>query len=240
MRSRAAVAKNSNRKDRKGKDRKGEAATETSELGTTKSPDLLRASAKSWYVGVYVNIWRSHPAGELHVVERSQQRTGFPLACSSHRFRKTTIMIWRQRRGPPAMCGIDLPSVRSTIFLLGIAPAWCVLSAKTGICPPSTRCRPVFLLRFQCSAILRLPGLSSERIPFAPMCGASTVSLGNSHLRKLVQYSGICRAPAYTFGDAGRNSIYRPGTQTLDLALVRDFSLTERARFQFRGNSSTL
>ena len=28
-------------------------------------------------------------------------------------------MIWRQKRGPPAMCGIDLPSVRSTIFLLG-------------------------------------------------------------------------------------------------------------------------
>jgi hypothetical protein len=41
--------------------------------------------------------------------------------------------------------------------------------------------------------------------------------------------------PAYTFVDAGRNSIYRPGTQTLDLALVRDFSLTEWARFQFRG-----
>lgn len=40
--------------------------------------------------------------------------------------------------------------------------------------------------------------------------------------------------PAHTFGDAGRNSIYGPGTQTLDLALVRDFSLTERARFQFR------
>src|ERR1022692_4826950 len=33
-----------------------------------------------------------------------------------------------------------------------------------------------------------------ERIPFAPMCGAATVSLGNLHLRKLVQYRGICRA----------------------------------------------
>ena len=41
--------------------------------------------------------------------------------------------------------------------------------------------------------------------------------------------------PAHTFGDAGGNSIYGPGTQTLDLALVRDLSLTERARFQFRG-----
>jgi hypothetical protein len=41
--------------------------------------------------------------------------------------------------------------------------------------------------------------------------------------------------PAYTFGDAGRNSVYGPGLQTLDLALVRNFNLTERAVFQFRG-----
>ena len=41
--------------------------------------------------------------------------------------------------------------------------------------------------------------------------------------------------PAYTFGDVGRNSVYGPGLQTLDLAVVRDFSLIERAKFQFRG-----
>jgi hypothetical protein len=41
--------------------------------------------------------------------------------------------------------------------------------------------------------------------------------------------------PAFTFGNAGRNSVYGPGMQTLDLAVVRDFTLTERMRFQFRG-----
>src|SRR5205823_12068134 len=40
--------------------------------------------------------------------------------------------------------------------------------------------------------------------------------------------------PAYTFGDVGRNSVYGPGLQTLDFALVRDFNLTERMKFQFR------
>jgi hypothetical protein len=39
---------------------------------------------------------------------------------------------------------------------------------------------------------------------------------------------------AYTFGDVGRNSVYGPGLQTLDLALVRDFSITENMKFQFR------
>jgi hypothetical protein len=40
--------------------------------------------------------------------------------------------------------------------------------------------------------------------------------------------------PAYTFGSVGRNSVYGPGLQTMDLALVRGFSLAEKARFGTR------
>ncbi len=43
--------------------------------------------------------------------------------------------------------------------------------------------------------------------------------------------------PAYTYGDVGRNSIYGPEMQTFDLALERVFSLTERAKFQFRAEA---
>jgi hypothetical protein len=39
---------------------------------------------------------------------------------------------------------------------------------------------------------------------------------------------------AFTFGNVGRNTVYGPGMQTLDLALARSFELTERAKFQFR------
>jgi hypothetical protein len=42
---------------------------------------------------------------------------------------------------------------------------------------------------------------------------------------------------AYTFGNAGRNTIYGSGMQTMDVALVRDFVLTERWRFQVRGEA---
>jgi len=41
--------------------------------------------------------------------------------------------------------------------------------------------------------------------------------------------------PAFTFGNVGRNSVYGPGTQTLDLAMARDFAVSERMKFQFRG-----
>jgi hypothetical protein len=42
---------------------------------------------------------------------------------------------------------------------------------------------------------------------------------------------------AYTFGNVGRNSVYGPGMQTLDLALTRSFRITERANFQFRAEA---
>jgi hypothetical protein len=39
---------------------------------------------------------------------------------------------------------------------------------------------------------------------------------------------------AFTFGNAGRNSVYGPGMQTLDLALHRQFTVTEQVNFQIR------
>lgn len=41
--------------------------------------------------------------------------------------------------------------------------------------------------------------------------------------------------PAFAFGNVGRNSIYGPGMQTLDLAIDRSFPLTESTRLEFRG-----
>jgi hypothetical protein len=43
--------------------------------------------------------------------------------------------------------------------------------------------------------------------------------------------------PAFTYGDVGRNSVYGPGLQTMDLALARAFRLGERANFQFRAEA---
>jgi hypothetical protein len=39
---------------------------------------------------------------------------------------------------------------------------------------------------------------------------------------------------AFTFGNVGRNTVYGPGLQTLDMAVAREFALTEQLRFQFR------
>jgi hypothetical protein len=43
--------------------------------------------------------------------------------------------------------------------------------------------------------------------------------------------------PAFTYGNVGRNSVYGPGMQTLDLALARAIRLGEKANFQFRAEA---
>jgi len=43
--------------------------------------------------------------------------------------------------------------------------------------------------------------------------------------------------PAFTYGNAGRNSVYGPGMQTMDVALARSFAFTERMNFQFRAEA---
>ena len=43
--------------------------------------------------------------------------------------------------------------------------------------------------------------------------------------------------PAFTYGNAGRNSVYGPPLQTLDLALERAFHITEKTSFQFRAEA---
>lgn len=43
--------------------------------------------------------------------------------------------------------------------------------------------------------------------------------------------------PAFTYGNAGRNSVYAPPLETLDFALTRAFRLGEKMNFQFRAEA---
>ena len=69
----------------------------------------------------------------------------------------------------------------------------------------------------------------------ANLTGKPIFTSGTQTATSWFNTAAFAAPPAYTFGNVGRNSVYGPGMQTLDLALVRDFNLTERAKFQFRG-----
>jgi hypothetical protein len=67
--------------------------------------------------------------------------------------------------------------------------------------------------------------------------GQPTFGPGTHTSSKWFNRAAFATPPAFTFGDVGRNSVYGPPLQTLDIALVRSFRLTERASFQFRGEA---
>jgi Carboxypeptidase regulatory-like domain len=71
----------------------------------------------------------------------------------------------------------------------------------------------------------------------ANVIGQPVFSAGTRSATEWFNPAAFVAPPAYTFGDAGRNSVYGPPLQSLDFALVRSFNLTERATFQFRAEA---
>jgi hypothetical protein len=65
--------------------------------------------------------------------------------------------------------------------------------------------------------------------------GAPVFGPGTRNAAEWFNPAAFSTPPAYTFGNVGRNSVYGPGLQTLDLAVQRSFALSERTSFQFRG-----
>jgi hypothetical protein len=49
-----------------------------------------------------------------------------------------------------------------------------------------------------------------------------------------INAAAFATPPAYTFGNVGRNTVYGPGQQTADIAVTRNFAVTEKTDFQFR------
>jgi hypothetical protein len=69
----------------------------------------------------------------------------------------------------------------------------------------------------------------------ASYTGAPVFGPGTRTSERWFNPAAFAAPPAYAFGNAGRNTVYGPGMQVLDLALARDFTLTERTKFQLRG-----
>ena len=67
--------------------------------------------------------------------------------------------------------------------------------------------------------------------------GAAVFGAGTRTTSEWFNPAAFSTPAAYTFGNVGRNTVYGPGTQTMDLALVRSFALGERLHMEFRAES---
>jgi hypothetical protein len=67
--------------------------------------------------------------------------------------------------------------------------------------------------------------------------GQAVFGAGTGTTAEWFNPSAFSTPAAYTFGNVGRNTVYGPGMQTLDLALVRSFVLAERLHMEVRGEA---
>ena len=74
----------------------------------------------------------------------------------------------------------------------------------------------------------------SENPIRANVTGQKVFAPGTRNSSTWFNPTAFAAPPAYTFGNSGRNSVYGPGMQTMDLGLVREFSLREKTRFEAR------
>jgi len=68
----------------------------------------------------------------------------------------------------------------------------------------------------------------------ANVTGAKVFPSGTRNSTTWFNPGAFATPPAYTFGNSGRNSVYGPGLQAMDLGVVREFSIAEESRFEVR------
>jgi outer membrane receptor protein involved in Fe transport len=68
----------------------------------------------------------------------------------------------------------------------------------------------------------------------ANVTGAKVFPAGTRNATTWFSPSAFAAPPAYTFGNASRNSVYGPGMETLDVGVARSFNISEKTRFETR------
>jgi hypothetical protein len=202
--------------------------------------NLLENTAQSWYDAGYINVRRRYTGGLTFLANYTWAKDlsdapdfRSPMFESSIPQNNSDL---EAERGPAcdirhrfaASVVYDIPAWDRSGFARAISKDWhvsTVYQIQTGF--PFTV--SVFGDTANSGTVL---GENPIRANFT---GEPIFPSGTRTASSWMNRAAFAAPAAYTFGDVGRNSVYGPGLQTLDLALVRDFNLTERAVFQFRG-----
>jgi hypothetical protein len=201
--------------------------------------NLLANSAQSWYDAGYVNVRRryAHGLSLLANYTYSKSLSNAPdfrspmfesaipqndsnlaaekgLACDV-RHRLTTSLVY------------DIPSLTRERLLQAVTRNWnlsTVYQIQSGF--------PLTISVFGDTA--NSGTVLGENPIRANRTGQPIFPSGTHTAAQWFNPTAFATPAAFTFGDVGRNTVYGPGMQTLDLALARSFDITERAKFQFR------
>lgn len=204
--------------------------------------NLLQNSAKSWYDAGYVNIRRrySHGLSLLANYTFAKSLTDAPdfrspmfeasiaQNNSDLEAEKGPACDIRHRVSVSAVYAI--PTYRRSALTRRLTANWqlaTVFQAQSGY--PFTI--SVFGDTANSGTVL------GENPIRADYNGQALYGPGTRTAQAWFQTTAFSVPAAFTFGNAGRNTVYGPGMQTADLALSREFAVAERLRVQVRGEA---
>ena len=204
--------------------------------------NLLENSAQSWYDAGYINVRRrySHGLSLLGNYTFSKSLTNAPDFRSA--MDEATIPQNNQDLGAEKGPGCDvrhrfalsavyaIPAYNRAEWMRLITQNWTfstIYQIQSGM--PFTI--SVFGDTANSGTVL------GENPVRANATGQAIFGAGTRTANEWFNPAAFAAPAAFTYGDVGRNSVYGPAMQTMDIALQRAFRLTERLNFQFRGEA---
>ena len=204
--------------------------------------NLLENSAQSWYDAGYINVRRrySHRLSLLANYTFSKNLTNAPdfrSPMDESAVPQNTADLAAEK-GPGcdvrhrfALSSVyDIPALRTMTWTTIVTSNWhfsTIYQAQSGM--PFTI--SVFGDTANAGTVL------GENPIRADYTGQPIFGPGTRTAAQWFNPAAFATPAAFSFGNVGRNSVYGPPLQTLDLALERTFSLTEKIRFLLRGEA---
>ena len=204
--------------------------------------NLLENTARSWYDAGYVNLRRRYSRGlsllanytysknlsDAPDFRSAMDESAIPQNNSNLRAEKGPGCDVRHRFALSSV--LDIPAYQRTEWLRMLTQNWhftTIYQVQSGM--PFTI--SVFGDTANSGTVL------GENPIRANYTGQPIFGPGTHTADKWFNPAAFATPPAFTFGDVGRNSVYGPRMQSLDLALARSFRVSERIGFQLRGEA---
>jgi hypothetical protein len=204
--------------------------------------NLLENSAQSWYQAGYVNLRRRFSRGWTFLANYTFAKNlsdapdfrspmfepAAPQNNSNLSLEKGPACDVRHRFALSMVYGI--PALKQNGFVHALSKDWrlsAIYQAQSGF--------PFTISVFGDTA--NAGTLLGENPIRANYTGQPIFDANSRTAARWFNPAAFATPAAFTFGNVGRNTVYGPGRQTLDLALQREFAMTETIKLQVRAEA---
>jgi hypothetical protein len=204
--------------------------------------NLLENTAQSWYDAGYLNVRRRYSHGLSFLANYTLAKTltnapDFRSAMDESSIPQNNLNL-NLEKGPGcdvrhrfALSSVyDIPAFRRKEWIRLVTQDWhfsTIYQVQSGM--------PLTISVFGDTA--NSGTVLGENPIRANVTGQPVFGTGTHTATEWFNPAAFAAPPAFTYGNAGRNSVYGPPMQTLDFALARAFRISERTNFQFRAEA---